>query len=68
VQVQSLSPQPFKVIMNCIICREKINIVDNVIPPKWFGKYFGDKLVEVICKDCIIKDENKERWNERYIQ
>jgi len=54
--------------MNCIICREKINIVDNVIPPKWFGKYFGDKLVEVICKDCIIKDENKERWNERYIQ
>ena len=28
--------------------------------PTWFGRYFGDKLLEVICIDCWGKGEKWE--------
>ena len=38
------------------ICREQTHDI-----PTWFGKYVGDKIVEIICIDCW---ERGERWED----
>lgn len=61
--VSSYTPAPFfRLIMQCKICGLEVNTDDHSVPPKWFGKYFGKKLIDVICHICIKTDKGKELW------
>jgi len=43
----------------CDFCEKEVpNKVD--CNPTWFGKYRKEKLIKVICKDCI--KNNLEKW------
>lgn len=45
--------------IKCDYCKEKVpEQMDEY--PTWFGRYKGDKRVEVICKECL--PENREEW------
>ena len=48
--------------MNCCCCDNKVDITDRTVPPKWFGRYYGEELLQVICITCIKVPENKEKW------
>jgi len=48
--------------MKCYICKKEVNVKDNTVPPKWFGKWSGDKLIDVICSECIKDDKNLVKW------
>jgi hypothetical protein len=43
----------------CSRCKQKCNDDIKDLMASWFGKYKGDKLTEVICRDCWDKGE---RW------
>lgn len=32
------------------------------IPPKWFGLFKINTLIEIICSDCIKDPSKKEKW------
>jgi len=52
-----------KMKMTCCFCKKEIDTTKNKIPAQWFGKYRFDKLLEIICLDCIKTKQDK--WVER---
>ena len=49
--------------IKCDYCKERVpEKVDY--NPTWFGRYHVEKLVGVICKDCIKDKDNLEKWRE----
>jgi len=44
----------------CCICGKELDININQVPPTWYAKYNGIKIVQVICSDCIKKPESKK--------
>jgi hypothetical protein len=48
--------------MNCCCCDAKVDITDNAVPAKWFGRYIATKLLQVICAKCIEEPEHAEKW------
>jgi len=56
---------PMYQFMKCCKCKKEIDIdkIDYSPPAKWYGKYRSDKLLKIICADCISKPENKN-WHE----
>jgi hypothetical protein len=45
------------------LCNNDIDIENNVVPAKWFGQYSKDKLVKIICRECLLKN-TKVLWCE----
>ena len=41
----------------CRICKKEIDISKNQVPPIWFGKYNNEKLISVICIECLKKEK-----------
>ncbi len=39
----------------CSHCNRNCQPKSNPAIPTWFGKYLGDKLIEVICRSCYDK-------------
>ena len=48
--------------MTCKVCGLEVNTSDSSIPPKWFGKYIGKKMIDVICHICIKSEKGKKLW------
>lgn len=51
--------------MKCCKCGKEIDIEVSVIPPRWFGKYTGSELKEVICSDCLKNIPEGKSWTEK---
>jgi len=49
--------------MKCCVCDKDVRL-DGEPPPKWFGKYNVDKLIRVICRECVMLPENKDWWKD----
>jgi hypothetical protein len=49
--------------MKCCECQKSVDVEKNIIPPEWYGKYIGGKLIRVICAECIAKPENSKDWH-----
>ena len=45
--------------IKCDYCKKGVKEQVDCLPT-WFGRYSGEKLEMVICKDCIR--DNKEKW------
>jgi hypothetical protein len=48
--------------MKCCECGKEVDVSKTGIPPMWYGKYEGDKFVDLICAACIATPEGKEKW------
>ena len=48
--------------MQCCECAKIIDMTQKEIPPKWFAKYEGWKLIKLICADCIKVPEKLVKW------
>jgi hypothetical protein len=50
---------------SCCECEKKIDLTVQEVPPKWFGKWEGDKQVSVICSDCIKEPKKLKKWQDK---
>jgi len=44
----------------CCICKKELDISKSPVPPLWYAKYSGSKVIQVICSDCIKNPESKK--------
>jgi hypothetical protein len=45
--------------MKCCTCDAELKNAGYRLPPDWYGKYSGDRLIRLICIKCI-KDPAKK--------
>ena len=48
--------------MKCCACDKELSVECQEVPPTWFGKFKGDKMVKGIHAECVKKPENKSWW------
>ena len=51
--------------MKCEICKKEVSLTPEIIKgePQWFGRYIGQKLVQIICNVCIKNVESKKKYS-----
>jgi len=48
--------------MECCKCNKVIDVTVRTVPPTWFGAYEKDKLMAVICPECLAKTDRGVSW------
>jgi len=49
--------------MKCCGCKKEINIKDTSRKDgvvQWFGRFRGDKCIQVICRECMDNPEKRK--------
>lgn len=49
--------------MTCKCCGLEFDHTKNDIPPKWYGKYRGGVLLELICAACLATPRGRDIWD-----
>lgn len=47
-------------IEHCLVCKKEVDVSKSLNPPMWFGRYLNEKLISVICSDCIKKETKND--------
>ena len=65
VRITLFPPKKDEVNMKCIECQKEVETNENKIPPTWYGAFTTDRMLAVICSECIKNSEAHKRWTDR---